>query len=112
VQIHRVVIVDETRPVGLISRGTFLRWAQNYVRANQQSFVEAAARPQLLEAADALTRRAQNLQDELETGAEEPIAPVVSGVSSMQDILADLLLWAHCAHGQPRTQLEDCPLPP
>jgi diguanylate cyclase (GGDEF)-like protein len=106
VQIHRVVIVQETRPVGLISRGTFLRWAQNYVQTHPPTFVEDNARPQLLEAADALTRRAHVLQDELHSGAEEPLAPVVSGVSSRQDIMADLLLWARCSQGP---QIPNCP---
>jgi len=109
VQIHRVVIVENMRPIGLISRGTFLRWAQNYVRTNALTFVEENARPQLLQAADALTRRAHYLQDELHSAVEEPLAPVVSGVSSMQDIMADLLLWARSSHGNP--QVENCPQP-
>jgi CBS domain-containing protein len=109
VQIHRVVVVENTRPVGLISRGTFLRWAQNYVRTNALTFVEENARPQMLEAADALTRRAHYMQDELHTTTEEPMAPVVSGISSMQDIMSDLLLWARCSHSNP--QVENCPQP-
>jgi two-component system, cell cycle response regulator len=96
VQIHRVVIVDNMRPVGLISRGTFLRWAQNYVQANGPSYVEENARPQLLQAAGALTRRAQDLNDELQCTSEEPLVPVLSGVSSMQEIMEDLLVWARC----------------
>jgi len=106
VQIHRVVIVENTRPVGLISRGTFLRWAQNYVQTNGPSFVEENARPQMLQAADALTRRAHYLQDELHSSSEPPLVPVVSGISSMQDIMSDLLLWAHCSQGTP--QVEQC----
>jgi len=109
VQIHRVVIVREGQPVGLISRGTFLRWAQNYVATHPLSFVEGNARPQLLEAAEALTRRANCLRDELHSGLEEPLAPVVTGVTSMQEIMADLILWARCSHGNPR--FEDCPTP-
>jgi diguanylate cyclase (GGDEF)-like protein len=109
VQIHRVVIVQDKKPVGLISRGTFLRWAQNYVQANTPTFVETNARPQMLEAADALTRRAHTMQDELHSASEEPLAPVVSGISSMQDIMSDLLLWARCSQGTPHTQ--NCPQP-
>jgi hypothetical protein len=104
VQIHRVVIVQDKKPVGLISRGTFLRWAQNFVQTQASTFVETNARPQLLEAAGALTRRAHDLQEELHTG-EEPLAPVVSGVSCMQDIMSDLLLWARCSQG---SYHEDC----
>jgi diguanylate cyclase (GGDEF)-like protein len=104
VQIHRVVIVEDTRPVGLISRGTFLRWAQNYIQTNGPSFVDENARPQMLEAAGALTRRAHCLQDELHSSPEQPLVPVVSGISSIQDIMADLLLWARCAQGAPQTE--------
>jgi len=109
VQIHRVVIVQDKKPVGLISRGTFLRWAQNYVQGNPPTFVETNARPQMLEAADALTRRAHTMQDELHSATEEPLAPVVSGISTMQDIMSDLLLWARCSQGAPHT--ENCPQP-
>jgi signal-transduction protein with cAMP-binding, CBS, and nucleotidyltransferase domain len=107
VQIHRVVIASEGRPVGLISRGTFLRWAQNYIQSHPSTFVEENARPQMLEAAGALTRRAHVLEDELRSEAEEPLAPVVSGISSIQEIMADLLLWARSSHGRP--QPEPCP---
>jgi len=110
VQIHRVVIVQGARPVGLISRGTFLRWAQNYVATHPLSFIEGNARPQLLEAADALTRRAHCLRDELHSGVEEPLAPVVSGITSIQEIMADLILWARCSHGNPRFEKRPPPV--
>jgi two-component system, cell cycle response regulator len=109
VQIHRVVIVQDKKPVGLISRGTFLRWAQNYVQTEAPTFVDTNARPQLLEAAGALTRRAHDLQEELHAG-EEPLVPVVSGVSCMQDIMSDLLLWARCSQG-PGHQVDSVPNP-
>ena len=60
----------------------------------------------MLEAADALTRRAHYMQDELRASEEEPLMPVVSGISSMQDIMSDLLLWARCSQGIP--QVEQC----
>jgi diguanylate cyclase (GGDEF)-like protein len=101
VHIHRVIIVEDTRPVGLISRGTFLRWVQNYYETDEPSFVEENARPQLLEAAKALTSRARCMQEELHTGDENPLVPVLSGISSIQEMLADLLLWARCSLGNP-----------
>jgi diguanylate cyclase (GGDEF)-like protein len=76
VQIHRVVVADQGRPVGLISRGTFLRWAENHLQANGHS--------------DA----AQTL---LGSTTDELLAPVVSEVLSVQDIMADLLSWSRAS---------------
>jgi diguanylate cyclase (GGDEF)-like protein len=101
VQIHRVVIVEHGRPVGLVSRGTFLRWAQNYVQAIGPLYNQTNARPNLLLTADALTRRARDLQDKLQSSSDVLLAPVVSGVSSMQDMMSDLLTWARCTQVQP-----------
>jgi diguanylate cyclase (GGDEF)-like protein len=67
VQIQRVVIVEKSRPVGLISRGTFLRWARNHLGTS-----------------------------------DDPLAPVVSELLSIQDILANLLSWSRPASEQPR----------
>jgi hypothetical protein len=58
----------------------------------------------MLQAADALTRRAHCLKGELQSSPEQPLVPVVSGISSMQDIMADLLLWARCSQGAPQTE--------
>lgn len=101
VQIHRVVITQQGRPIGLISRGTFLRWVQNYVRALARSFSEENARPRLLKTADALSVEAHRLRDELHASEDELLEPIVSGVSSMQDIMADLLSWARYSQINP-----------
>ena len=101
VQIHRVVITQQGRPVGLISRGTFLRWVQNYVRALARSFADENARPRLLKTADALSHQAHRLRDELHANTDELVAPIVSGVSSMQDIMSDLLSWARYSQAHP-----------
>ena len=101
VQIDRVVIAQDQRPIGLISRGTFLRWMQNCVRALGTSYAEKNARPQLLQTADELTRHAHHLQEELHSATDELLAPVVASVSAMQDIMAELLSWAQCSQVKP-----------
>jgi diguanylate cyclase (GGDEF)-like protein len=97
VQIHRVVIVDHGRPIGLVSRGSFLRWIQNYASVRQASDSAIDARPKLLKTADALTSRAQMLRDELEEDPDEIVKPVVNGVSSLQTLIGELLSWARCS---------------
>jgi two-component system cell cycle response regulator len=94
VQLHRVVIIESGRPIGLISRGSFLRWIQNYVSAHQPVDKPFDSRPELLRAADALTTRAKLLRDELQDEHEEVVMPVVNGVSSIQVLIAELLSWA------------------
>jgi len=97
VQIHRVVVVENGRPIGLVSRGSFLQWMQNYANANQANDVAFDARPELLKTADALTNRAQLLREELEETSDELVRPVVNGVSSIQTLIGELLSWARCS---------------
>jgi CBS domain-containing protein len=100
VQLHRVVIVECGRPVGLLSRGCFVRWIQNYVTAHQPIGDPLDARPDLLKTANALKIRANLLSDELHEDRDELVVPVVNGVSSIQILIADLLNWAR--YSQPK----------
>lgn len=95
VQIRRVIIVEEGRPVGIVSRGSFLRWVQNYI--GQYEGPEIDTRPHLLQTADAITQRAMLLKDELECDPAEVLAPVVTGVTTMQTLMCELLSWARRA---------------
>jgi len=101
VQIHRVVITQDGKPVGLVSRGTFLRWVQNYVQALARSFADENARPRLLETAKALKREAHSLHDELHSNTDGLLTPIVSSISTMQDIMSDLLSWARYSQPNP-----------
>jgi diguanylate cyclase (GGDEF)-like protein len=94
VQLHRVVIVESDRPIGLLSRGCFVRWIQNYVTAHQPVGDPLDSRPELLKTANALKIRANLLSDELHEDRDELVVPVVNGVSSIQILIADLLNWA------------------
>jgi len=73
VQIHRVVIVEHMRPVGLISRGTFLRWVQTHLAGSGGKKSPATA-------------------DDLP-------GSILSDVLSIQDIVTDLLSWSRDSHG-------------
>jgi diguanylate cyclase (GGDEF)-like protein len=104
VQLHRVVIVEEGRPVGLVSRGSFLRWIQNYVNVLQPSDAAVDARPKLIDTAHALSARAQLLRAELEDDPDEFVRPVVSGATSLQSLISELLAWARCSQTHPDIQ--------
>ena len=110
VQIHRVVIVEDGRPIGLVSRGSFLRWIQTYASVQQAGETMVDARPKLLKTADALTTRAQLLRDELEEDPNEIVKPVVNGVSSLQNLIGELLSWARCS--QIPQDTKDCVVTP
>jgi diguanylate cyclase (GGDEF)-like protein len=97
VQLHRVVIVEEGRPVGLLSRGCFVRWIQNYAAAQQPAADSRDSRPELLKTANALKIRASLLSDEIHEEPDKFVLPVVNGVSSIQILIADLLNWARNA---------------
>jgi CBS domain-containing protein len=108
VQLHRVVISEHGRPVGLVSRGSFLRWIQNYVSVLQpgDAAIDATidARPKLIDTAHALSTRAQLLRDELADDPDEIVRPVVSGATSLQSLISELLAWARCSQPNPDFQ--------
>jgi hypothetical protein len=62
------------------------------------------ARPKLIDTAHALTTRAQLLRDELEEGPDEIVRPVVSGATSLQSLISELLAWARCSQANPNSQ--------
>jgi hypothetical protein len=94
VQIRSLLITSDSKPVGVVSRENFLRWAANYARAQNHQAESLIARPQLLQTAGALAAKARALRGIIETNPHEVLTPVVSGVSSMQSLMADLLTWA------------------
>lgn len=95
VPIRRVVIVQEGRPVGIVSRGSYLRWMSNYIESFEP--VDVDARLHLQETAGALCDRAVRLKEEIERGIPDDLAPVVTGVTNLQSLLQELLSWAKCS---------------
>ena len=106
VTIRRVIIVDNERPIGVISRGSFLRWGRNLARLGLGS-AAPDARQQINRTAEALLKRATLLAEQLADGSADIVAPVVGETSKMQDLINDLLAWTHYV---PSQSLEDCVL--
>jgi diguanylate cyclase (GGDEF)-like protein len=94
VAIRRVIIVENERPIGIISRGSYLRWGRNLARLGLQHS-STNARFQVDRAASALMDRATHLVHQLSEKAndEQIVAPIVAEASKMQELLEDLLAW-------------------
>ena len=96
--LRRVVVVEDGKPVGMVSRDSFLR-------AVQSSFGQALPEPadenrRLLHAAEALKLRAHVLRSELANETDPSVAAVMSSVASIQELLDDLLHWAESSESE------------
>jgi two-component system cell cycle response regulator len=105
VSIRRVVIVDDGRPTGAISRGTLLRWCRNLVISKGLLDSEEIARGEpelpphrskerLAETARELARQASLLQDRFGQDADDLVPYVVGGATQMQELVNDLLAYS------------------
>lgn len=103
VSIRRVVIVDEGRPTGVVSRDSLLRWFRNWITVSlgQDSLGHLAdgqerrrLRASLLKTADAVARRSAELPRVLAGDNEDFVPFVVGEVTRLQDLINDLL--GHC----------------
>jgi two-component system, cell cycle response regulator len=109
VTIRRVVIVRDGRPTGVISRASLLRWFTNWALSHRDGRSDGdwppndapagRVRPRLTAAAAALVELAQRLLRELnDEEQEDPVPPVVAGVSKMQELMSDLLAYSRQIH--------------
>jgi diguanylate cyclase (GGDEF)-like protein len=109
VSIRRVVIANEGRPGGTISRGTLLRWFRNLVTS--KGLLENAetsqprdldphhSKQRLAETARALAQQASDLQRRFQEDAEDLVPYVVGGATGMQELVNDLLAYSRYADG-------------
>ncbi|MBI3463161.1 MAG: diguanylate cyclase [Planctomycetes bacterium] len=105
VSIRRVIVVQQGRPVGVISRGSLLRWFRNWVSVHDPHSLagewgllsRAAVCPELLRTADALAQRSCLLPQYLRTNIEDYVPYVVGEATCMQELINDLL--GHCQDG-------------
>ncbi len=104
VAIRRVVIVEDGRPVGTISRCTLLRWFRNLVIGKGLTgSVDAAedgatdSKYRLAYTARRLAEQMAEFEDGLDGDPEDLVPFVVGGVTSMQAMLDDLLAHARYA---------------
>ncbi len=104
VTIRRIVIVDEGRPTGVISRGSLLRWYTNWsiCRLGHSSNEVLAtcdmamdpAEPRLVAATQALLDHATYLVQEVARDHDDLVPPVVAEASKMQELLNDVLAYS------------------
>jgi len=109
VSIRCVVIADEGRPTGTISRGTLLRWFRNLVVSKGLLEAKELPEPQrdhdphrsqerLAETARELAFQASRLQDRFLEDADDLVPYVVGGATQMQDLVNDLLAYSRYAN--------------
>jgi two-component system, cell cycle response regulator len=106
VTMRRVIIVDEGRPVGSISRTNLLRWFSNWITTRSElrpsSNALSGENPTtlLVGAVQSLATRARRLADDLalqDIGAplsDDLYGPLVGDISSMQCLLRDILAFS------------------
>ena len=109
VTIRRVVIADQGRPTGTISRGTLLRWFRNLVITKgllgQSDQPEGKHEPdpyrskeRLSETTRELAGQVGALDGHLRENAEDLAPHIVGGVTRMQELLDDLLAYSRYAN--------------
>ncbi|MBN1912519.1 MAG: diguanylate cyclase [Pirellulales bacterium] len=117
VSIRRVIIVEEGRPTGTISRGTLLRWFRNLVvskglldsSSTNQSCLEkdpCRSKERLAETADALAQLAAGLKKCLQDDCDDLMPHIVGSATRMQDLVNDLLAFSRFANPGPVTGAE------
>jgi CBS domain-containing protein len=97
VQLRRVIVVEAGKPIGVISRGNLLRWIKNHLRIEESVCVHSDSKLQLFQTAESLLTRTIQLRDEIVAFPDDVTHPLICGVSSIEILLGDLLMWAGCS---------------
>lgn len=105
----RVVIVEEGRPTGVISRGCFLRWMRNWSahREAPLSLLDAPSGPvsaddgrnKFLRIVEAAEQRLSNLRHHLTEEATDVVPCVIGEASRLQEVVNDLLAQSSAGGG-------------
>lgn len=109
VSLRSVIITEDRRPVGVLSRASLLRWFTNAAEVHESSeriaelpsaqpSDEAVTAP-LLAAAAMIRDEASQMEFRLKSGDSEILPCVVGGASRMQELVNDLL--ANARHVRP-----------
>jgi two-component system, cell cycle response regulator len=108
VSIRRVVIVNDGRPTGTISRGTLLRWFRNLIYAKGLLEMDATPKPleldphrsreRLAETAGELARQASTLESRFQNNEYDLVPYVVGGATRMEELIDDLLAYSRYAN--------------
>ena len=101
VAIRRVIVVDEDRPTGVISRSSLLRWFCNSLKAQnvyRPSDEEGAGEPKIgnsrdrfLETVIDLTRETALMESSLREDDSDVLPCLIGGVSRIEELVNDLL---------------------
>jgi hypothetical protein len=101
VSLRRVLVVEQGRPLGVISREGYLRWFCNWIASNHPPGAsggptadDAEHSVGLGQLAEALVSHAAQLKRQLDTEQEDLVPYLVGEATRMQELLNDLL--AHC----------------
>ena len=101
--IRRIVVLNKTDvPIGTISRGTILRWLRNCARVDAEACQEwsdkASELPQpaqqLSTTFQQLAERVHAIRQECHENTEHSLAPIINGVSQLQEVLEEALTQA------------------
>jgi two-component system, cell cycle response regulator len=109
VAIRRIVIVDDGRPTGTISRGTLLRWFRNLVLSKGLVEPERVGtrlpdgdahhvRQRLEDIALKLNHQTSDLLHQVREGADDLMPYLVGGASGVQELVDDLLAYSRYAN--------------
>jgi diguanylate cyclase (GGDEF)-like protein len=108
ISLSRVIVVEQGRPTGIISRDSLLRWFRNWIMVNHgqgsrfadtgPTMGELDRKASVLKTAEALARRAEALPGRLGDQPADFAPCVVGEATRLQELVDDLL--AHCRKSQ------------
>ncbi|MBI1902844.1 MAG: diguanylate cyclase [Planctomycetia bacterium] len=114
--VRRVIIVDDGYPVGIVSRGTMLRWYRNWLVA--RGIVAAAPAPggdgsaeshkSLLATSQLILQEAEKLCSELRETLGTPLGPLIRRASNLEELNNDLLVQAQSITSGARREGSEC----
>jgi CBS domain-containing protein len=104
VTLRRVVIVDQGAPVGVISRGTLLRWLGNWgallAQRERTNRIDSMGllRNHIQEAAAAIAQEAERLEHDASFADDNAVACTVKAATQLQEQAQDLLAMCQVNH--------------
>ena len=98
VSIGQVFVVRDGRPIGVITRGSLLRWLSNWLSRGDKTAAALSAGPlehtrlHARQTANELARRAGELSDPLVDPEDDSVLALIEIMFKMQELMNDLLV--------------------